>query len=251
MRFERPPVSHVHLTLRFDLDSDLQVSHLSALRETWRHDYPRVKERPPIPEAPGDEVRFLGRSATWPFPYLELSSVSQSIIIERNQFALTWSFDSDGASGYPGYEHLLAELRARFDEFCSAVRVELGDEPRVVGSECHYANDLPGEPSGAMILGVLTGWNASISDLVAPPTLQYRGFRQHSVYEADEAIEIVIGIDPLDDIPGSAVFIETSRSVPADGAPQLGGIDSAHDALIATFMQMTRPDQHESWGRLS
>lgn len=250
VRFERPPVGHVHLTLLYALDAQLQVSHLSALREAWRSDYPRTRERPPSPADAGDEVRFVPRGSVWPFPYLVFSAANQSVVIERDKFALTWTFGGGERDEYPGYDALKLELTERFRQFSEALTEELAEAPRIVGSECHYQNDLPAEDPARMIVGILTKWETDIPPSLGPKDGVYEGFRQHSTSTLDDQVEIVAGIDPMEGGPGAALFIETTRTDVDNAEETLGGIDRAHRVLIDTFLGMTRPDQHQSWGRI-
>lgn len=247
VRFERPPVNHVHLTLHFELDADLQVSHLSSLRELWRNNYPRTRERAPLPRDESDAVRFMGRHSVWPFPYLSFQSGDRSIVIESNKFALTWTF-GDGADEYPTYANLRAELAARFDEFAATVAKEVEQAPRVTAAECQYYNQFADESLARVIGYVLTGGKVDLGSDADHADVDYQGFRRHVTANSNSRmVDVLIGVDAPDEPGAVELFIEATHYV-RDGEYELGGIDIAHDVLIDTFIDCTRPDQQERWG---
>jgi uncharacterized protein (TIGR04255 family) len=251
VRFERPPVNHVHLTLHFELTSDLHVSHLSSLREGWRDRYPETRERPPTPRDDSDFVRYMGRHSVWPFPYLAFHAADRAIVIEGTKFALTWTF-ADNAQIYPTYANLRSELAERFNEFADVVAREVDERPRLTAAECQYYNALPGESLARVIGYVLTDGKVDLGPDSDRSDVDYQGFRRHvGASPENQMVEVLVGVDTSTDEPEPVeLFIEATHYVDDEEVP-LAGIDVAHDVLIDTFVNCTRPDQHERWGRVA
>lgn len=250
VRFDRPPVQAVELTVFFEEIDGLQVSHLSALREAWRREYPDSDELPPLrPHNRGGAeaaVQAIGRA--WPFPYLMLSTPDGrgGVAIQNDRFTRSWAFTLE-ADKYPGFATLSADLESRLEIFAEHVRRETDQELTFTGASCMYNNRIDGYTAEQMLVGIATRWSTKVE--AESLRAMYAGVRLHTC--SDDALEGCY-VNLALDVDGDGCFLifESERDQrPDDDNLRLAGLDIAHDQLIQKFVEFTSPAMQEEWGR--
>ncbi|TQK68274.1 uncharacterized protein (TIGR04255 family) [Nocardioides sp. SLBN-35] len=241
----------VALTVYFEPISGLQVSHFSALRESWRNAYPSTSELPPLrpQNRGGEETRLLPVAGAWPFPYLLFSSKDEtsSIALQNDRFSRGWVFNSDGDDKYPGFDELSRDLRERLDEVRDVIKAETGETIKPVGSTCTYFNRLPDMSLLETLVGFTSRWQVPVGEAESPKTT-YAGARLHLCDDDDlDGCSVTMSVDVDDD--GTYMSIESSYDLGDEQVDDLGGLDRAHDMLIAKFIEYTSGTMHEQWGR--
>lgn len=255
--FTDPPVISVSLTVYFEPVEALQATHLSSLREAWRDDFPNVAELPPLRSRNrGGEEASLVPIGAWPCPYVMFTTAGDesSIAIQSDRFICSWAFPTgDAPSTYPGFQDIRARLVSHFTEFSETVRREVDRELTLTGSECDYLNLLDNNLSvEELMVGITTKWSTRVSHAVSA-AVSYGGVRLHLCNDDDLlgcTVNIKLDVDNDDD--GPVLGISSFFDLPSEGEDAdlpLGGLDRAHDRLIATFLEYTSDEMQQSWGR--
>jgi hypothetical protein len=258
VRFERPPVRKVTLTVYFELSTPLQVMHLSPLRQLWRSEFPETQELAPLAPLGGrhSEVEYVSPDSPWLFPQLVFSDSGseRQITIQSDRFSLTWAFQAKAADQpspgfYPGYEELRKDLESRLGLFTKIAMAEADARFEYSAIECRYENQIEGYSGSELAVGVLTGW-AERSSAVALIPLNYAGMRLHQcASEENQESAVLVGVDSeIDNL--ATMFIEVTKKVDEAQAP-LEALDIAHDVLISTFLQTSSASQRENWGEIA
>ena len=253
-RFQKPPVQHVSFSVYFDAIEGLQVSHFSSLRESWRDEYPETAEMPPLRphNRGGEEVTVVPITQAWPFPYLMFSTADdrRTIAVQNDRFTLTWKF-SPSTHDYPGFDELSRLMGSRFDQFSAVISKEVGQEVSLRGSGCVYRNFLGGWTTETLMLGIVTRWSDKVSHQPQSIETEYAGLRLISMDpEPTTGGECVttVSLDVDEDGPYLTLEAEYANTEAEVISERLGGIDMAHERLIARFLEFTSPDMHEQWG---
>lgn len=258
VRFERPPVRGVTLSVFFAQIPNLQVSHLSSLREQWRSDYPTTHEAPPRMPRFGDDddELVLLPNEPWLFPYLTFATSSGDRIVgvQKDRFTLSWEFgeaDDESRPSYPGYEHLRQELDLRLGEFGAQVEREAGGTLTLMASDCRYRNVVEGVSAADLQVGIATGWAGAQAGahLLAA---DWSGFRIHQCStEENNLCATLISIEgDHDEDPTLVIYVDRDVSDVEDSA-SLAGLDFAHTELIKQFVACSNPALRERWGQLA
>lgn len=174
-----------------------------------------------------------------------------SIAIQNDRFIRTWSFASGESQGsYPGFAHIRDDLASHFDEFVATLKSELDLDVVLTGSECDYTNVLDDMPIAELMVGVTTRWSVKAEGATSA-SATYGGVRMHLCKDDDlEGCSVNLALDV--DSDGAFLGIVSSFDLADQGedAPVvLGGLDRAHDKLIATFVEYTSDEMHGRWGR--
>lgn len=251
IRFERPPVREVSLTLYFDVIESLRVGHLAPLRQAWRSMYPRVDETVPRPDWAAGEVGILEsltENSPWPFPSVWFGSEDSdsSVRLQHDRFILTWRFSSDDASdaSYPGYDELKPELMMRFDEFGQCLSEEIGESVQVRRIELRYNNEFYDVRSSDLIRIIAAGPNAASEGIL--DGADYSGMRVHYCASSENSdCSVLVGVDSSEQSEGARLFIEVSSDV-AD-ADIWTVTDTIHDVVLEQFMKLTTEAMRANW----
>lgn len=256
-RFDDPPVREVSLSILFEALPGLQTLHTAAIRVQWSDEYPKLSESAPLapwalPSKAGFD--FIATGSNWPVPLIGLTNTTgdRAIQFQNDRFTLSWRFGTEG-QGYPGFLDLKAELEDKFRSFSEVVHKAGGKQvlPRRV--EITYSNYIPSMPSSQLAIGVLTGWS-----LAGAPArhADYTGVRLHNcAVEQYPNVAVLIGIDPSSGLGGpgeqsdeaSTLLIQTESDVD-DGTEYMSALVAGHDALVATFLEITTSEMHKTWG---
>lgn len=230
--YTRPPVRVTVFTVYFKpLDLDLSV--ITELRNMWAPAYPGFTQASPKNRRGGILPSTDLFALTWPMPAAQMAdnTLSRTLAFQFDQFSLTWKFDTDGETNYPGYSTLADELVERFSEFVNVVDRSSGGTVAVEGCQCFYTNTLDGIGGREWLtsfLAVETG-AASLLDDAA-----HFGFR---LYKEDEAgntkravsVQLEAGTGQPSEVDISAV---AAPSEDAEGLPT-GTEDLARTLLSA------------------
>lgn len=248
VKFQKPPVRRVQLTVFFDTSDAVQGNHVAPLRRIWNDMYPIVTEHAPMPhdDEPSENFSVLTENSHWPIPFTRYSSVAdrRSVAFQRDRFEVRWDFDEESGAAYPGFESLRTTMQQEFDIF-SAV---LGDSDIVLSitkAECRYVNQMQGFTAAELAVGVLTDWRGSPGP--EADDSDYVGVRIHSHSQegVDHDCSSLVAVDMKEDSdPTLSIFVTH-----AGGPNDLGGIAHAHAELISTFLRYTSEEQHLAWGR--
>lgn len=251
IRFERPPLQEVSLSLYFEPIETLKVSHLASLRTDWRYDYPRADETPPLPfwtSGRPEAVQVLSPSSPWPLPIVWFVSDDRSLQIQADRFVLSWQFHSleEHGAKYPGYDALKPELVSRFDEFARTVAAETDATPRVKRAELQYENLFPSYPA-IRLTKHLFGVNDQASSLV--DGAEYVGIRIHRCSDAElKDCSLLLGVDSAGSADeGSTFTIQASRNI-EDNENFAAIVDAIHDVVLAEFLRSVPPGLSAEWG---
>jgi hypothetical protein len=250
VKFVKPPVRRVELTVFFTASGAVQASHVASLSQVWKDTYPKVTERPPTPpdDDPSDQVSVLNQTSHWPIPFTTYSSAVErrSVAFQQDRFQVRWDFDEETGTPYPGFDSLLRTMRNEFEVFSGTLR-ENDLTLDVESSECRYVNHIAGVTAAELAVGVLTGWQGSAAPRVSDSG--YVGIRLHEFTatgeDAKHDCSSLVAVDAKEDGSPSLSIIVTHNG----GQNELGGIVHAHAALIETFLKHTSDEQHRMWGR--
>lgn len=249
LKFRRPPVSDVFLTLYFEADSHIQGSHVAPLKMSWESELPLVQELAPLPgEMDSDGPTFLASGGQWPLPYTRYNSVSsdQAIAFQGDRFQLQWSFSDAAGDEYPGFEKLSEGLEKRYVEFKNVLD-QAGIILTIRGSECKYVNRIQGLSAGEVAVGVLTEWRGVPGSNL--PKEGYVGVRLHAcASEEKHRCSSFLQVDG-DTGDSAHMTINVSRELDDEEKATLGGLYDAHDELLDIFERFTSPEMHGQWER--
>lgn len=163
IKYSKPPVRSVSLTVYFAPIDDLGVASAVELHRVFSDDYAAIQQLAPtirpreLPETNPFE------NAIWPFPAVKQTNgrLNRSLIYQFDQLAIKWTFDNDAEEdNYPGYKTLSAELIDAATKFASAIDKTSDSIVQIQGAACRYENDLSGQNATNWIVGYLTGWSA-------------------------------------------------------------------------------------------
>lgn len=241
IRFDRPPVREVALTVYFASVDALSATALVPLLTMWQADYPTIEEtfpeRPRRPDADG----FRQLPARWPCPLVTASDgMGNSIAVQSDRITRRWAFRE---GRYPGYSQLATELEPRLGEL-SELCGTLGAHLVLEGASCEYRNEIEGMTSRKQILGILTGWTGQ-----APPPKSPADFLGMHLHFQVEECSVYATINGADHSEGLTMLLESETDSGSENE-KLGGLERAHDALVTTFLQISSEEQQREWGRL-
>jgi hypothetical protein len=255
LRFTKPPVRGVSLTVFFAPIEGLLLTSLAPLVSEVKKGFPVVKER--FAEMPwifedldDDEVPNFDDDA-FPFPYLTFANGSgQAINFQNDRFRLTWSF-SDGDE-YPGFEALRAQLDEHLSHFARHVAKEIGEGVAVSHVAVRYDNELGASvrPMDVMLraYGIEAGAQSP-----SPHATDLKDATFHATvlrYAEGRAEEVYVISRHLD--AGTTLGLRSTSRRPQPSKEGWGDLlDAAHDNLITVFDSLTTQVQKEKWGPIS
>lgn len=250
VRFVKPPLVNVALTVYFEPVPALQVTHLAPIRQAWRDRYPNAAELPPLRplKRGGDEGDLLPVDSAWPFPYVMFTSEGegQLIAIQNDRFVRSWSLD-ESSDGYPGFDVLLDDLRMRLGEFRELVLDETGQDLVLVASECNYINALPEVSPEDFIVGFATRWRGS-SNGSGFPSAHYAGLRIHIDDDDRPGLRADLAAD-FDESPTLGLNARYRVQQEDDSDLDMAGLKIAHDKVLEMFLEFTSGQMQSEWGR--
>lgn len=248
VKFLKPPVRRVELTLFFDASDAVQGSHVAPLRQIWKEAYPIVAEHSPLPpdNEPTENISVLNENSHWPIPFTRYSSAvnRRSVAFQRDRFEVRWDFDEESGAPYPGFESLLSTMKQEFEVF-TGVLSDSDLNLNITKAECRYVNQMQGITAAQLAVGVLTEWQGSPSSQIDDSNYVGVRLHSHSEGENDHSCSSLVAVDTKeDDDPTLSIFVTH-----VGGPDDLGGIGHAHAELIKTFLRYTSEEQHRAWGR--
>ncbi|MGY4540936.1 uncharacterized protein (TIGR04255 family) [Arthrobacter sp. UYNi723] len=249
LQFERPPVRKARLAVYFDLEAEVQVSHLAGYIQNLKSTYSDVAERAPLEPWRGlsvDQVNFVTPGSSWPFPLLVLSDdKGSSIALQTDRMVVTWSFESS-KSPYPGYEELKKNLHQLLEEYRHAIKNAVNEDISIRRFECFYENAITEVSGPDLAAGILSNWTA------APTTLgesSYLGARfEYRHKEREDNLSTLAGVDSSEDEDSTELWIKVTRDRLETESNSIDGMDTAHEELIRAFKQYTNEQLRKGWG---
>lgn len=252
LRFTKPPVRGVSLTVFFAPIEGLLLTSLAPLVSEVKKGFPVVKER--FAEMPwtfedldDDALPSLDDDA-FPFPYLTFANGSgHAINFQNDRFRLTWSF-SDG-EGYPGFDALRTQLDDHLGLFVRHVAKEVGEDVKVSHVAVRYDNELGDDASPLDVMLRAYGIEAEQERRPSDASeLKDATFHATVPRRAESRTEEVYVISRRVDTSTTLGLRSTSRRP----EPSNGGwgdlLDAAHDNLINVFDSLTSRAQKAAWG---
>ncbi len=252
-QYTRPPVRATVFTVYFKpLDLDLGV--ITELRNMWASAYPGFTQAPPRSRRseilPSTDLFAL----TWPMPAAQMadSTLSRTLAFQFDQFSLTWKFDTDGGSSYPGYAALADELIERFSEFVTVVDSSSGGTVAVEGCQCFYTNTLEGIGGREWLtsfLAVETGTANLLDDAVH---FGFRLYREDEAGNTKRAVSVQLdagtGQPPEVDISAVAAPGEDAEGLPTDTEDLARALlGAAHSLENQTFESSFNETMKKEW----
>lgn len=141
--FESPPVVEVACCVVFERIDALLTPHVGKLWTRFETDFPGCEETMPL--------LTLANLATLDKPLLPrvwFTSLDETRVIQvqRDRFTYNWR-QKTRADVYPRYRKLVEEYRQRLGTFLDFVAEVGGAEPKPVGVELTYVNQVPIDPT--------------------------------------------------------------------------------------------------------
>lgn len=252
VKFDRPPVQAVYLTLYFRSDGHVQASHLAGLHERWSTEFPLVSEAPPLraDDDSDSEPVFLSSSGTWPIPFTRYEAVDNdnSVSYQHDRFEVAWTFKPEHEREYPGFDSLFRTFGEKFDEFRTMLE-QAGLNLETTRAECQYNNVISGFSDADIAAGLLTNWKAAADESLLRPG--FISMRIHACADSRNHTcdsHIIVDGNTGEDEPPRLVFIVSRTPENADAEP-LKVLHTAHDELINLFIRYTPDHLQQKWGR--
>lgn len=252
LRFSRPPVRSVSLTVFFDKIEGLKLTSLAPLVTEIKKRFPQVQERfaelPWVLEEADDDASDIVPPGYLPFPYLSFANGSgQSINFQDDRFRVTWEF-SDGAD-YPGFEDLKSDLQLHLRQFAEHVDSEVGSDLATRHVRVRYDNDLGTSATPLEVMLRSYGADARVlpSDEQGLPLTQPTFHATVPVKGSISNTEVFI-LAVEDDQLTRLTLRASTAGVAGSGSDCWTLLDTAHNTLTQTFDQLSSVDQKEIWG---
>lgn len=249
IRFERPPVRAVELTLYFD-EVPLKLTNLAPLLSTLTMLFPVVEERfaqmPWVLEGSNEPSPFIEEgSTTFPFPWLSFSNDDgHSISFQGDRLQLRWEFEDERT--YPGYIQLRRELEAELERFGKHVAASTDQTLQIRRARAEYENTMP-----THIAWIVAQRTRGLDENDAPEKLD--GLARMSsggqfAFEGD-GLETLVDFAAVSHDDSGRLSLRGTTTADGETLDPLGALDVAHGFLLDCFSTLTTSDQHDSWGR--
>lgn len=256
--FERPPVVEVAVGVQFDAQPILRSFEVAGLREQWRSAYPVVEEHPPLPPVveaePGsfpDFQVFMGSPSgrLW-FVSADGASLVQ---LQPDRLYFNWRA-TEAAAAYPRWGRVRNTFAERLQEAFEFVRLAGGRMPAIGQVEVTYINAINNEAGQpAALREVLTVWSSDDHHHLGA-SQESRAAFVYPVPDMGRApVRLYVEAAPGRRLTGKpASFLTlTVRGAPMEDDPEssIEFADKAHDHIVSSFAELTRPTMHTLWGR--
>lgn len=265
--YDRPPVTEVSIALQMQ-GLPLQVTQIGLLWERFRHLYPAVEERPPLPQQlevfgeapPGPQFQFQLLDVP-PVPMVAfLTEARGSLVqVQRDRFQCAWRRESEDSS-YPRYTTFREDFARDLGIFTKFVADQGIAELPVVQAEITYVNDIPADTH--RIGEILTFFsNMDEIGLGEPESLRasasYRF--ENKGRESAPYARLHVATEPLPSPAGQPLLrlALTYRGEPFTRDTRLTSLTSAiiefldegHERIVRAFTGATTQAMHSEWGR--
>lgn len=248
IRFERPPVRSVELTLYFD-QVGLKLTALAPLLSTLTESFPDVTER--FAQMPwglenSNELPPLIEegSTTFPFPSLTFAnSEGHSISFQGDRLQLRWEFGEERT--YPGYIQLRDALAQEFERFTAHVGESTGEDVHVKRVRAEYENTM-----STRIAWSVAQRARGIDDNTDPQRIEGLG-RLSSGGKftfTDGELETAVDFAAVSHEDAGRLSLRGTTAAGDDVLDALAALDVAHGHLLDCFATLTTSEQHDSWG---
>ncbi len=253
--FDSPPVEEVALAAYFQPISGLRSTHLNALHELWRGDYPEIEELPPAPPIPDvvgphrPEIK-LEIINTPAYRYMFKSADGGQLIqVQRDRIVHNWR-KVHPSDEYPRYKNLLPRFLRAYDQF-----VRYADESNIgpvrpLKSEVLYVNLIDDSQT------VLAPWSGRFTnDFLGKPEVLAAEMR--FVMRDDDGAHrghLFVTTSPaIHQETGEPRFILQLMARGDTTPPSREGVESfldlGHKWIINGFVSATKTQMHKTWGK--
>ncbi|MHB1034034.1 MAG: TIGR04255 family protein [Pirellulales bacterium] len=268
--FDSPPVIEVALAVQFEKLDTLRVPQMGYLWQTYRSQFPRTEEQPPI--EPVFE-QFGLRPGARPNVRLQLVSIpplprvwflndsgTELLQVQQDRFIRNWR-KQENADGYPRYKRLQAMFRKDFEAFCRLVDVQKWGTVEPNQCEVTYVNMIPageGWQDHGDLAQVLTVFQAHYTDDYLEKPEEVTVDLQYVLKDecGEPAGRLHVAASPVLLVTDNQPAIRLTLT--ARGRPRGGGIDGVmrfldqgHEAIVRGFASMTTEAMHKIWKRKS
>lgn len=249
IRFERPPVRTVELTLYFD-EVPLRLTNLATLLATLTSSFPLSTERfalmPWTLEGSEEPPPFIDEgSTTFPFPLLTFSNEDgHSVSFQGDRFQVRWEFGDDRT--YPGYLQLREELMQEFERFTTHVASSTEETVQIRQARAEYENVMPNN-----IAWISAQRTRGVDDLAEPERLTGLT-RMHTggqfTFTSDPfETKVDFAAVSYDDL--GRLSLRGTTGANGEVIDPLATLDATHGHLLNCFTTLTASEQQEAWGR--
>jgi uncharacterized protein (TIGR04255 family) len=252
--FAAPPVEEVALGAYFQPISGLRSTHLNAIHDLWRDDYPDVEElplAPPIPEVVGGrpEIKLEISTGTPASRYMFRSSDGRQLIqLQRDRIVHNWR-KLQPTDAYPRYKSLLPRFLKAYDRF-----VQYADDNGlgpVQPQKCEvlYVNLIDDSQT------VLAPWSGRFSDDFLGKPEVFAAEMRFAIRDDDGAERghlFVTTAPALHQETGESRFLLQLMARGDTMPPSRGGVenylDLGHKWVVNGFVSATKGEMHGTWG---
>lgn len=253
VRFERPPVRVVELTIFFDQVTP-RLTSIATLVSDFQKEFPHVEEEfarePWEVEETGSEssdwLSELGES--FPFPWLTFSDQNgRSVSFQGDRFMTRWEF-ADGED-YPGYDELKNILERHYSLFEDHIERSDGTRPMVRRTRAEYENKVESDISWSVAQSVFSPNNKASPNPVEGLQGTSSGGLFH--FGSDDYVAHVDFAAFSQSDRGSLMLRSTVKSATDDEPNTIdwrNSIDYTHDKLIDCFLKLSNEEQRIDWG---
>ena len=251
--YRKPPVDEVVSGMRFQIPSDLRITHFGLLWNRFRKEYPNIEHAPPIAMTKG-EIQVDGVTG-FPLPRVWFINESddQLIQFQSDRFYYNWRRRKDE---YPRYQHVIKNFEyvlntvlAFFNEFA------LG-QFKPLEYELTYINHIPqgqGWNSVKNLDEVFRdfNWNATAHSFLPYPS----AVSWHSPFELPENkgrlnIGLRMATRTTDKVPVLVLELRaTGIGESSAGGAYREWFDLAHEWIVRGFTDLTTLSVHKIWER--
>lgn len=256
--FARPPLDEVVIGVQYDPLPGFHAGHLGLFWLCVRSRYPltedqaslvSVKEKPTL--EPGDVIPV--QLPLIPRCWFLTRTKERLVQLQAEKFIRNWR-KVTGDEVYPRYSTLIGEFAEEWQEFQTFVRVESLGNVKVNQCELSYIDHL--EVGGSIQMGDLSN---VISVL--------RSHRADSAFLRPEVVtwgaqyllpdglgRLSVQMNPAfrgRDMKLVLALTLTARGAPAESGGALKWFDMAHEWVNRAFAELTDPQMHERWGKIS
>ncbi|MGI4778025.1 MAG: TIGR04255 family protein [Janthinobacterium lividum] len=259
MKFERPPVVEVVLSVSFALPKPLQSAHIGLFWNEIKGDYPDMRDVAPlnltlegtttgITDAEVQVMQLPPLRRSW-----FVSADGRNLVqLQEDRFIYNWK-RVDEKDAYPSYEKIFAEFSKEVERFIKFLDVQQLGDLSVLQLELAYVNHIEQKSDflSADRMFIDHYRNTSNHRFLPMP----ESFRWNSTYALPYRVgrlHIVAQNARLSTTGESVIRVDlTARGLPVDTSLEdcKRWFDIAHTWITQGFADITSPDLHNSWGR--
>lgn len=266
--FDSPPVAEVVLGLQFATESPVLAIHAGLYWQLIRQDFPEVKDHPPVSPQTEDLSEPKSRAAspsiqliTGPLPLPRVWFLDQSgnklIQLQPDRFMHNWR-RVKGDEPYPRFEQLWEEFDARWSQFQGFLEDNGLGSPKISQAELTYVNHIVQGSCWKEMMDVsdvftfMSGLRQRARSLPAPETANCT-----LTYKLDQDMgRLHVSVQPVLRPSDKQLMLRmtlTVRGPVPDGSRTTitEWFQQARRYIVNGFTELTTPEAHKKWQRIS